>query len=77
MGPKSNTALHWCRGARRGERRHNEFPSLKVEPDASARQLLVSLMISVADVQSHMAEEFVLHEGFPCSFPCLPFSLYI
>jgi hypothetical protein len=48
-----------------------------VEPDASARQLLVSLMISVADVQSHMAEEFVLHEGFPCSFPCLPFSLYI
>ena len=61
MGPKSNTASHWCRGARRGERRHNEFLSSKVEPDASAGQFLVSLMIPVADVQSHIAEEFVLH----------------
>jgi len=32
-----------------------------VEPDASAGQFLVSLMIPVADVQSHIAEEFVLH----------------
>ncbi len=55
MGPKSNTASHWCRGARRGERRHNEFLSSKVEPDASAGQFLVSLMIPVADVQSDPA----------------------
>ena len=40
---------------------------------------LVSLMISVADVQSHLAEEFVRHEGFPCSFPSslsLSLSIY-
>ncbi len=48
-----------------------ESPSPKVEPDASAGQFLVSLMIPVADVQSNIAEEFVLHEGFPCSFPPL------
>jgi len=47
-----------------------------VEPDASADQLLTNLLIAVAGVQSHIAEEFVLHEGFPCSFP-LSLSLYI
>ena len=55
MGPKSNTASHWGSGARRGQRRHNEFLSSKVEPDASAGQFLVSLMIPVADVQSDPA----------------------
>ncbi len=40
-----------CRGARRGESRLKlNLRRLKVEPDASAGQLLVSLMISVADV---------------------------
>jgi hypothetical protein len=29
MGPKSNPASHSRRGNRRGERRHDEFPSLK------------------------------------------------
>src|SRR6266849_3696153 len=76
MGPKSNSASHWCRSARRGERRHNEFPSPKVESDASVGQFLVSLMIPVADVQRHIAEEFVFQEGFPCSFPP-PLSIYM
>jgi hypothetical protein len=47
---------------------------LKVEPDASADQLLTNLLIAVAGVQGHIADEFVFHEGFPCSFPL---SLYI
>jgi len=25
MGPKSNSASHWCKGARRGELRHDDF----------------------------------------------------
>ena len=78
MGPKSNSASHWCRGALAAASAGLiESPSPKVEPDASASQLLVSLMIPVADVQSHIAGQFVIHEGFPCWFPCLPFFLYI
>jgi hypothetical protein len=60
MGPKSHSASHWCRGARRGGRRHNEFLSPKVEPNASAGQFLVSLMIPVGDVQRHIAEEICI-----------------
>jgi len=33
-----------------------------VEPDASADQLLTNLFIPVTDVQSHIVEEFVLHD---------------
>ena len=75
MGPKSNSASHWCRGARRGERRHNEFPSPKVEPDASAGQFLVSLMIPVGDVQRHIAEEICIPRRLSLLVP--PLSVYI
>jgi len=34
-------------------------------------------MIPVADVQGDVVEVFAFHEGFPCSFPSLPFSLSI
>ena len=44
---------------------HRGLRRLKVEPDASACQLLTNLFIVVADVQKHIAEEFVSKKVFP------------
>jgi hypothetical protein len=59
MGPKSNSASRCLWGARLDT---EGFRRLKVEADTSAYQLLTHLLMAVADVQSDVIEEFVLHE---------------